>query len=166
MYIFIIKVVVGVIILLVFLALLFNYCDWKINVAKTAPRISFKTFKTMYELNPNSFLLSSTYFKHNYKLAEFNSYISLLRYYLFKHNLDKEYSKERRRERTEDLIESFQKDIDDYKEQQESELKKYSYLIIKQVKESTERYEKMKGDIYDNSQRSKDQNRTGEIKLG
>lgn len=114
---YVLKIIICVIILLVFLALLIDYCNWKIAIAKTAPRISFKTFKTMYELNPNSFLLSSTYFKHDYKLAEFNSYISLLKYYLFKHNLDKKYSMDIRRERTEELIESFQKDIDDYKEQ-------------------------------------------------
>lgn len=149
----IIVVIISAIIFLVFIALLFNYCDWKINIAKTAPRISFKTFKTMYELNPNSFLLSSTFFKHNYHLAEFNSYISLLRYCLFKHNLNKKYSEERRRERTEELIESFQKDIDDYKEQQKSELKQYSDAIIKQVKESTERYEKMKGELYASNNR-------------
>lgn len=150
---YVLKIIICVIILLVFLALLIDYCNWKIAIAKTAPRISFKTFKTMYELNPNSFLLSSTYFKHDYKLAEFNSYISLLKYYLFKHNLDKKYSMDIRRERTEELIESFQKDIDDYKEQQKSELKQYSDAIIKQVKESTERYEKMKGELYASNNR-------------
>lgn len=147
------EIIFGIIILLLLVWFLYDYFYWRLSLSETAPRISFKTFKAMYELNPYSFLLSSTFFEHNYKLVEFNSYISLLRYYLFKHNLNKKYSMDIRRERTEELIESFQKDIDDYKEQQESELKQYSDAIIKQVKESTERYEKMKGELYASNNR-------------
>ncbi len=124
-----------------------DYCEWKYDrIDECCPKISFKTFKTMYEINPSAFQKYESCVKYNGDYVEFISYRDMKKYQRYSRIENKNNKKEKSDKATIQMLESFQKDIDNYRKKNESEIKQYSDAIIKQVKESTEKYEKLKSE--------------------
>lgn len=145
-----IKIILGVFFLLLSILFLIWYIEWRCYLGETTPKISFKTFESIYDIDSKNFYLFDTWFKYNGKAVDFKSIIDVLRYAGFRRQLSKNKNNEIKIKKTIELINDFQKTIDEYKKSKESELKEYSDTIIKQVKESTERYEKLKSEPDDN----------------
>ena len=116
----------------------FFYIVWKINSDDESVRITFNMFKKLYPLYPSKWSLyeSSVAYRpnedsqRNYYIVEFKTFHDVLMYIIFKHRIEKEERNIRNDKTTRDFLKDLQKDIDKYREENFSEMKKH---IIRKV---------------------------------
>ena len=118
---------IGIIIVAGFIV---TYLLWRVDREKDTPRISFKLFKEMYQLNPEKW---SMYENYNYLYVEyddntshrvdFNNFIDLLRYKRFRKKIRKNKIKQTRYNAEVELVNELQKEIDKYQKENIEEVK-------------------------------------------
>ena len=124
---------IGIIIVAVFIV---TYLMWRVDRGKNTPRISFKLFKEMYQLNPEKWSMYENYLYVNYDdnntshRVDFNSFIDWLRYGRFRKKIRENKNKQTRYNAEVELVNELQKEID-----------KYQRENIKEVRRSIEEYE-------------------------
>lgn len=124
---------IGIIIVAVFIV---TYLMWRVDRGKNTPRISFKLFKEMYQLNPEKWSMYENYLYVNYDdnntshRVDFNSFIDWLRYGRFRKKIRENKNKQTRYNAEVELVNELQKEIDKYQKEN-----------IKEVRRSIEEYE-------------------------
>ena len=124
---------IGIIIVAVFIV---TYLMWRVDRGKNTPRISFKLFKEMYQLNPEKWSMYENYLYVNYDdnntshRVDFNSFIDWLRYGRIRKKIRENKNKQTRYNAEVELVNELQKEID-----------KYQRENIKEVRRSIEEYE-------------------------
>ena len=133
----------------IFFSLLITYyLSWRFDLEEYAPRIPYKTFYHMYVINPDAFALWDTQVRYKHDTLEFRSFLDVIRYKRFHHRVTKQHVISKRNELTIEMLQSFQQDIEDYKQQQAEGIKRYSNAIVEQARQSTEKYNKLIGDTF------------------
>lgn len=105
-----------------------TYLGWRIDRKKDAPRISFKLFREMYQLNPKKWSMYEGYLYVHYNVhtarrVDFNSFIDLLRYRRFRKKIKKNETKQTRYNAEVELVNELQKEIDKYQKENIEEVK-------------------------------------------
>lgn len=104
-----------------------DYLLWKIARRKDTPRISFKLFKEMYQLNPEKWSMYENYlfvkYKHTSCRVDFNNFIDLLRYKRFRKKVRENKNKQARYNAEVELVNELQKEIDKYQKENIEEIK-------------------------------------------
>lgn len=102
---------------------------WKIARRKNCPRISFKLFKEMYQLNPDIWSLDNLNYLifnksiYSHQRIEFDSYKDVLKYNYFRKKQRKNKYEQERHEAEVDLLRELQKEIDKYQKENIEEIK-------------------------------------------
>lgn len=104
-----------------------TYLGWRIDRKKDAPRISFKLFREMYQLNPKKWSMYEGYLYvrynvHTARRVDFNSFIDLLRYRRFRKKIKKNETKQTRYNAEVELVNELQKEIDKYQRENIKEM--------------------------------------------
>lgn len=116
---------IGIIIVAGFIVL---YLMWRIDREKNTPRISFKLFKEMYQLNPEKWSMYENYLYVNYDdnntshRVDFNSFIDWLRYGKFRKRIRENKNKQTRYNTEVELVKELQKEIDKYQKENIKEM--------------------------------------------
>lgn len=115
---------IGIIIVAVFIV---TYLMWRVDRGKNTPRISFKLFKEMYQLNPERWLMYENYLFVNYDnntshRVDFNSFIDWLRYGRFRKKIRENKNKQTRYNAEVELVNELQKEIDKYQKENIKEM--------------------------------------------
>lgn len=123
------------IILLLYLVLRTTfYIVWRLNLDDESIKITFNMFKKLYPLYPSKWGLyeSSVAYRPNgnYYHVEFKTFHDVLMYKIFKHRIEKKEKNIRKDKETRDFLKDLQKDIDKYKEENFSEIKKH--IVVKE----------------------------------
>ena len=123
---------IGIVIVAVFIV---TYLMWRVEREKNTPRISFKLFKEMYQLNPEKWSMYENYLYINYDdntshRVDFNNFIDWLRYRRFRKKIKDNKNKQARYNAEVELVNELQKEIDKYQKEN-----------IKEVRRSIEEYE-------------------------
>jgi len=123
---------IGIIIVAGFIV---TYLLWRVDREKDTPRISFKLFKEMYQLNPEKWSMYENYLYVNYDddtshRVDFNSFIDRLRYGRFRIKVRENENKQAQYNAEVELVKELQKEIDKYQKEN-----------IKEVRRSIEEYE-------------------------
>lgn len=117
---------IGIIIVAVFIV---TYLMWRVDRGKNTPRISFKLFKEMYQLNPEKWSMYENYLYVNYDdnntshRVDFNSFIDWLRYGRFRKKIRENKNKQTRYNAEVELVNELQKEIDKYQKENIEEIK-------------------------------------------
>lgn len=117
---------IGIVVIAIFIVF---YLDWRIGRKKNSPRISFKLFKEMYQLNPNIWSLDSSDYLifhksiYSHQRVDFDSYKDALKYNNFRKKQKKDKCKQERYEAEMDLLNELQKEIDKYQKENIEEMK-------------------------------------------
>lgn len=116
---------IGIIIVAGFIV---SYLMWRVDRGKNTPRISFKLFKEMYQLNPKKWSMYENYLFVNYAdntshRVDFNNFIDLLRYERFRKKIRKNKIKQTRYNAEVELVNELQKEIDKYQKENIEEVK-------------------------------------------
>lgn len=117
---------IGIIIVAVFIV---SYLMWRVEREKNTPRISFKLFKEMYQLNPEKWSMYENYLYINYDdntshRVDFNSFIDWLRYGSFRKKVRESENKQTRYNAEVELVKELQKEIDRYQKENIEEIKR------------------------------------------
>lgn len=123
---------IGIIIVAGFIV---TYLLWRVDREKDTPRISFKLFKEMYQLNPEKWSMYENYLYVEYDdntshRVDFNNFIDRLRYGRFRIKVRENKNKQTRYNAEVELVNELQKEIDKYQKEN-----------IKEVRRSIEKYE-------------------------
>ena len=123
---------IGIVIVAVFIV---TYLMWRVDRGKNTPRISFKLFKEMYQLNPEKWSMYENYLYVNYddnnsQRVDFNSFNDWLRYGRYRKKIKDNKNKQARYNAEVELVNELQKEIDKYQKEN-----------IKEVRRSIEEYE-------------------------
>ena len=124
---------IGIIIVAGFIV---TYLLWRVEREKDTPRISFKLFKEMYQLNPEKWLMYENYLYVNYDddntshRVDFNNFIDRLRYGRFRIKVRESENKQTRYNAEVELVNELQKEIDRYQKEN-----------IEEIRRSIEEYE-------------------------
>ena len=116
---------IGIIIVAVFIV---TYLMWRVDRGKNTPRISFKLFKEMYQLNPKKWSMYENYLYVNYDdnntshRVDFNSFIDWLRYGRFRKKIRENKNKQTRYNAEVELVNELQKEIDKYQKENIKEM--------------------------------------------
>lgn len=116
---------IGIIIVAVFIV---TYLMWRVDRGKNTPRISFKLFKEMYQLNPKKWSMYENYLYVNYDdnntshRVDFNSFIDWLRYGRFRKKIRENKNKQTRYNAEVELVNELQKEIDKYQRENIKEM--------------------------------------------
>ena len=116
---------IGIIIVAVFIV---TYLMWRVDRGKNTPRISFKLFKEMYQLNPEKWSMYENYLYVNYDdnntshRVDFNSFIDWLRYGRFRKKIRENKNKQTRYNAEVELVNELQKEIDKYQRENIKEM--------------------------------------------
>ena len=116
---------IGIIIVAVFIV---TYLMWRVDRGKNTPRISFKLFKEMYQLNPEKWSMYENYLYVNYDdnntshRVDFNSFIDWLRYGKFRKKIRENKNKQTRYNAEVELVNELQKEIDKYQKENIKEM--------------------------------------------
>ena len=119
--------IIGIIIVTYFIVI---YLNWKLDRRKDTPRISFKLFKEMYQLNPEKWSMYENYLYVNYDdnntshRVDFNNFIDLLRYRRFRKKAKENKNKQARYNAEVELVNELQKEIDKYQKENIEEIKR------------------------------------------
>lgn len=117
---------IGIVIAAVFIV---TYLMWRVEREKDTPRISFKLFKEMYQLNPKKWSMYENYLFVNYAdntshRVDFNSFIDWLRYGRFRIKVRENKNKQTRYNAEVKLVNELQKEIDRYQKENIEEIKR------------------------------------------
>lgn len=118
--------IIGIIIVAGFIV---SYLMWRVDRGKNTPRISFKLFKEMYQLNPEKWSMYENYLYVNYDddntshRVDFNSFIDWLRYGRFRKKIRENKNKQTRYNAEVELVKELQKEIDRYQKENIEEIK-------------------------------------------
>lgn len=117
---------IGIIIIAIFIV---TYLMWRVEREKNTPRISFKLFKEMYQLNPEKWSMYESYLYINYDdntshRVDFNSFIDWLRYGRFRIKIRESKNKQTRYNAEVELVNELQKEIDRYQKENIEEIKR------------------------------------------
>lgn len=123
---------IGIVIVAIFIV---TYLIWRVEREKNTPRISFKLFKEMYQLNPEKWSMYENYLYINYDdntshRVDFNNFIDWLRYRRFRKKVRESKNKQAQYNAEVELVKELQKEIDKYQKEN-----------IKEVRRSIEEYE-------------------------
>lgn len=116
---------IGIIIVAGFIV---TYLMWRVDRGKNTPRISFKLFKEMYQLNPEKWSMYENYLYVNYDdnntshRVDFNSFIDWLRYGRFRKKIRENKNKQTRYNAEVELVKELQKEIDKYQKENIKEM--------------------------------------------
>ena len=116
---------IGIIIVAGFIV---TYLLWRVDREKDTPRISFKLFKEMYQLNPEKWSMYENYLYVNYDdnntshRVDFNSFIDWLRYGRFRKKIRENKNKQTRYNAEVELVNELQKEIDKYQKENIKEM--------------------------------------------
>ena len=115
---------IGIIIVAVFIT---SYLMWRVEREKDTPRISFKLFKEMYQLNSEKWsMMYESYLWVKYSdtssRVDFNSFIDLLRYRRFRKKIKENKIKQARYNAEVELVNELQKEIDKYQKENIKEM--------------------------------------------
>ena len=123
--------IIGIIVVAGFIV---SYLSWKIDKGKDTPRISFKLFKEMYQLNPEKWSMYGSYlwvkYSHTSHRVDFNNFIDWLRYGRFRIKVRENKNKQTRYNAEVELVKELQKEIDRYQKEN-----------IEEIRRSIEEYE-------------------------
>lgn len=117
---------IGIVIAAVFIV---TYLMWRVEREKDTPRISFKLFKEMYQLNPEKWSMYENYLYVNYDdnashRVDFNNFIDWLRYGRFRIKVRENKNKQTRYNAEVKLVNELQKEIDRYQKENIEEIKR------------------------------------------
>lgn len=123
---------IGIVIVTAFIV---TYLLWRVDREKDTPRISFKLFKEMYQLNPEKWSMYENYLYVEYDdntshRVDFNNFIDRLRYGRFRIKVRESENKQAQYNAEVELVKELQKEIDKYQKEN-----------IKEVRRSIEEYE-------------------------
>lgn len=115
---------IGIIIVAVFIV---TYLLWRVDREKDTPRISFKLFKEMYQLNPEKWSMYENYLYVKYDdntshRVDFNNFIDRLRYGRFRIKVRESENKQVRYNAEIELVNELQKEIDKYQKENIKEM--------------------------------------------
>ena len=132
----ILYIVSGILLLYLLFRILF-YIAWRLDLDEKSVRITFNMFKKLYPLYPSKWSLYKSYVVYrpndnswDYYVVEFKTFHDVLMYKIFKHMIEKEERDIRNDKTTRDFLKELQKDIDKYREENFSEMKKH--IIVKE----------------------------------
>lgn len=101
---------------------------WSSTRGNTSPRITFNAFKELYAISPSKWSLGfddvSYYGDDGWIFIEFKHYIDVLRYGFFKDKIESEKEYLLLIQNEKEFIESLQKDIESYREENLREMKR------------------------------------------
>ena len=105
-----------------------SYLMWRVEREKDTPRISFKLFKEMYQLNPEKWSMYENYLYVNYDdntshRVDFNNFIDWLRYGRFRIKVRESENKQVQYNAEVELVKELQKEIDKYQKENIEEIK-------------------------------------------
>lgn len=127
----IITYIIGICLLCYFIMALI----WKSDIKKTAPQITFSAFKKLYVLSPSkwNFDYEEVQYKgdNGWTYIEFKHYIDVIRYSLFKRKIKKNNDYLARIQNEKEFLASVQNDINSYRQENLSELKRIIELESK-----------------------------------
>ena len=115
---------IGIVIVAIFIV---TYLMWRVDREKDTPRISFKLFKEMYQLNPEKWSMYENYLYVNYDdntshRVDFNSFINWLRYGRFRKKIKDNKNKQAQYNAEVELVNELQKEIDKYQRENIKEM--------------------------------------------
>ena len=104
-----------------------SYLMWRVEREKDTPRISFKLFKEMYQLNPEKWSMYENYLYVKYDdntshRVDFNNFIDRLRYGRFRIKVRESENKQVRYNAEIELVNELQKEIDKYQKENIKEM--------------------------------------------
>lgn len=116
---------IGIIIVAGFIV---TYLLWRVDREKDTPRISFKLFKEMYQLNPEKWSMYENYLYVEYDdntshRVDFNNFMDRLRYGRFRIKVRENKDKQTRYNAEVELVNELQKEIDKYQKENIEEVK-------------------------------------------
>lgn len=101
---------------------------WSSTRSNTAPRITFNAFKKLYAISPSKWSFGfddvSYHGDDGWIFIEFKHYIDVLRYGFFKDKIESEKEYLLLIQNEKEFIESLQKDIESYREENLREMKR------------------------------------------
>lgn len=110
-----------------FMYCIFAFC-WSSAKIKTSPQITFNAFKKVYAISPTKWSLNfedvSYHEDDGWMHIEFKHYIDVIRYGFFKDKIERNNDYLKKMQNEKKLIESLQKDIDSYRKENLSEIKR------------------------------------------
>lgn len=117
---------IGIIIVAGFIV---TYLLWRVDREKDTPRISFKLFKEMYQLNPEKWSMYENYLYVEYDdntshRVDFNNFIDRLRYGRFRKKIRKNKNKQAQYNAEVELVNELQKEIDKYQKENMKEIRR------------------------------------------
>ena len=115
---------IGIIIVAGFIV---TYLLWRVDREKDTPRISFKLFKEMYQLNPEKWSMYENYLYVKYDdntshRVDFNNFIDRLRYGRFRIKVRESKNKQAQYNAEVELVKELQKEIDKYQKENIEEM--------------------------------------------
>lgn len=117
-----------IIVIIIVAGFIVSYLMWRVDRGKNTPRISFKLFKEMYQLNPEKWSMYENYLYVNYDdnntshRVDFNSFIDWLRYGRFRKKIRENKNKQIRYNAEVELVKELQKEIDKYQKENIKEM--------------------------------------------
>ena len=127
----IITYIIGICLLCYFIMALI----WKSDIKKTAPQITFSAFKKLYALSPSKwkFGYEEVQYKEDngWTCIEFKHYIDVIRYGFFKRKIKKNNVYLEKVQNEKEFLASVQNDINSYRQENLSELKRIIELESK-----------------------------------
>ena len=104
-----------------------SYLMWRVEREKDTPRISFKLFKEMYQLNPEKWSMYENYLYVKYDdntshRVDFNNFIDRLRYGRFRIKVRESENKQVQYNAEVELVKELQKEIDKYQKENIKEM--------------------------------------------
>ena len=133
----ILDIISGILLLYLVLRTIF-YIEWRLDLDDESIKITFNMFKKLYPLYPSKWGLYESFVAYrsnensqrNYYPVEFKTFHDVLMYKIFKHRIEKKETNIRKDKTTRDFLKDLQKDIDKYREENFSEIKKH--IVIKE----------------------------------
>lgn len=129
--------IISGILLLYFLLRTIFYIAWRFDLNDEFIKITFSMFKKLYPLYPSKWGLNDSYVVYrpndnswDYYVVEFETFHDVLMYKIFKHRIEKKEKNIRKDKATRDFLKNLQKDIDKYREENFSEIKKH--IVVKE----------------------------------
>lgn len=127
----IITYIIGICLLCYFIMALI----WKSDIKKTAPQITFSAFKKLYALSPSKwkFGYEEVQYKEDngWTCIEFKHYIDVIRYGFFKRKIKKNNVYLEKVQNEKEFLASVQNDIESYRQENLSKIKRLVELESK-----------------------------------
>lgn len=124
----VVGIIIGLIVAFILLCIFFLSKHTDYAFVRTyhydAPTITFKAFKTFYSLNPSRWDLWSDYVHYRGDIVCFKSFIDYLQYQKFHADEDRRITEANKIRNETDFVKALQKDIDDYRKENLTELKR------------------------------------------